>query len=114
MLDLSVSIIHISSDLWTSLYHHRLLAVYARWVNKHYQPRKALLAMPECRYSYSSDAQATLIMVTLEKYNIAPRIGYHTSDNATLNDTCLSYLSIYLREKYNISYYYYIRLGLYF
>lgn len=103
MLERSVSKIHLSSDLWTSPHRHGVLAICARWVDDRYQPRRALLAMPECRYSYSGERQALLIMSTLEVYGIANRLGYHTGDNATSNDTCLNHLSILLKLKHNAS-----------
>ena len=93
LLEASISKIHISSDLWTSPHRHGILAITARWVDKDYQPRRALLAMPECRYNHSSESQASLIMDTLVKYQISCKVGYHTGDNATSNDTCLSHLS---------------------
>jgi hypothetical protein len=104
MLERSVSKIHISSDLWTSPHRHGVLAICARWVDDGYQPRKALLAMPECRYSHSGERQASLIMSALEGYGIARRLGYHTGDNATSNDTCLAHLSTMLEREYNISF----------
>nr|CEG03996.1 unnamed protein product [Fusarium acuminatum CS5907] len=56
--------------------------------------------MPECRYSHSGETQASLIIDILAKYGIASKVGYHVGDNATSNDTCLSYLSLRLREDY--------------
>ena len=101
-LEASISKIHILSDLWTSPHRHGILAISARWVDQDYQPRRALLAMPECRYSHSGETQASLIIDTLAKYGIASKVGYHVGDNATSNDTCLSYLSRRLREDYGV------------
>jgi hypothetical protein len=101
-LETSVSKIHISSDLWTSPHRHGILAISARWVDQDYQPRRALLAMPECRYSHSGETQASLIIDTLARYGIAYKVGYHVGDNATSNDTCLSHLSRRLREDYGV------------
>lgn len=73
----AASKIHISSDLWTSPHRHGILAISARWVDQEYRLRRALLAMPECRYSHGGETQASLIMETLEKYGIASQVGYH-------------------------------------
>src|SRR2546423_9212574 len=81
------SLIHISTDLWTSPHRHAMLAVCAQWVDQDYQLRKALLGMPECRYSHNGATQAALIAEILRNFNIS-RVGYHTGDNATSNDTC--------------------------
>ncbi|KAG7408556.1 Zinc finger BED domain-containing protein DAYSLEEPER [Fusarium oxysporum f. sp. rapae] len=103
-LEASISKIHILSDLWTSPHRHGILAISARWVDQDYQPQRALLAMPECRYSHSGETQASLIIDTLAKYGIASKVGYHVGDNATSNDTCLSYLSRRLRDDYGLTF----------
>jgi hypothetical protein len=102
-LQTAVSKIHLSTDLWTSPHRHGILAVCARWVDNSYQPKRALLAMPECRYSHTGEHQAALMIETIEEYNIAKQIGYHTGDNATSNDTCLRHFSQILNDKYNVS-----------
>ncbi|KAL9563898.1 hypothetical protein ACKAV7_011933 [Fusarium commune] len=99
-LQASVSKIHLSIDLCTSPYRHGILAVCVRWVDIGYRLQKALLAMPECRYSHSGERQATLMAEAIEEYDIAKQIGYHTGDNATSNDTCLKQLSQMLQDKY--------------
>lgn len=95
--------IHISSDLWTSPRRSTLLAVCAQWVDNEHILQKALLALPECRYTHSGEKQAQLILETLETFDIQSQIGYHTSDNASSNDTCLQHLESQLREKYAVS-----------
>jgi hypothetical protein len=103
-LQVAVSKIHLSTDLWTSPHRHGILAVCARWVDSGYRPKKALLAMPECRYSHSGERQAALMAETIEEYGIAKQIGYHTGDNATSNNTCLIHLSQILQDKYSVCY----------
>lgn len=100
----AISPIHVSSDLWTSPHHHALLAVCAQWVDKDYQLRKALIGLPECRNNHSGEQQATLILRVLEGFDIQSRIGWHTSDNATSNDTCLKALSEKLAAKHKINF----------
>jgi len=46
-LQSSVSKVHVSSDLWTSPHRHGVLAICARWVDKDYQPKRALLGLQE-------------------------------------------------------------------
>lgn len=95
----SQSMIHISTDLWTSPHRHAMLAVCAQWVDQDYKLRKALLGLPECQFSHNGEAQAALIMEVLRSFGIS-RVGYHTGDNATSNDTCLESLSRMLRAEY--------------
>jgi hypothetical protein len=91
-LQTAVSLIHISSDLWTSPHRHGMLAVCGQWVDKNYMLRKALLGLLECRNDHSGASQAGLIANVLERFEIR-RVGYHTGDNASSNNTCLEALS---------------------
>jgi hypothetical protein len=102
LLQESQSMIHISTDLWTSPNRHGMLAVCAQWVDKQYNLRKALLGMPECQFNHSGESQAGLIMDILYKFAIS-RIGYHIGDNATSNDTCLAALSERLKAELDVS-----------
>ena len=102
-LEKAIGRIHISSDLWTSPFRSSLLAVCAQWVDSDYRLRKALLGLPECRYSHSGEIQAQLLLKTIETFDIQRKLGYHTSDNASSNDTCLVELQTLLSEKYEAS-----------
>ncbi|ENH63525.1 hypothetical protein FOC1_g10000106 [Fusarium oxysporum f. sp. cubense race 1] len=101
-LQSAVPKIHISSDLWTSPHRHGVLAVCARWVDEDYQPRRALLSLPEIRHSHSGEHQSQIIFSTLDIYEIANQLGCHTGDNAAPNDTCLQHLSTRLRQDRNV------------
>ncbi|OBS17637.1 hypothetical protein FPOA_26237 [Fusarium poae] len=91
-LQSAVSMIRISSDLWTSPHRHGMLAVCGQWVDKDYGLRKALLGLLECPKDHSGKSQAGLIADVLKRFGIR-RVGYHTGDNATSNNTCLEALS---------------------
>ena len=100
----TASPIHISTDLWTSPHRHSLLAVCAQWVDKDYKLRKALLSLPECAESHSGEAQAQAVIDTLEKYGIQSKLGWHTGDNATSNDTCLESIQRKLMSRHSIKF----------
>ena len=102
LLQTTVSLIHLSTDLWTSPNRHSLLAICVQWVDADYNFRKVLLGLPECRYSHSGSAQASLIVEVLKSYSIYSRLGYHVGDNATSNDTCLQALSATLHDRYGV------------
>ena len=91
--------IYFSTDLWTSPHRHGMLAVCAQWVDDSFKLRKALLGLPECQFSHSGESQAALIMKVLNKFGVK-RIGYHTGDNATSNDTCLVLLAAKLKAEH--------------
>lgn len=103
-LQRSQSKIHISSDLWTSPHRKGVLAICAQWVDDDFKLQKALLGLPECRYSHSGATQAMLIAGTLRKFNIsAPNLGYYIGDNAASNDTCLEELAKVLKAESGVS-----------
>ncbi|KAF1730630.1 putative AC9 transposase [Beauveria bassiana] len=100
----SASPIHISSDLWTSPHRHSLLAVCAQWVDAEGRLQKALLGLPECRYSHSGEKQASLILQVIEEFDIQSNLGWHTSDNATSNNTCLEVMQSRLLTEHQIQF----------
>jgi hypothetical protein len=99
----SQSLIHVSTDLWTSPNRRAYLAIVAHWLHK-WKRQKALLALPRLYGSHGGELQAVHVLQTLEDYNICGQLGYHTSDNASSNDNLLRHLAICLREKYGIEY----------
>ncbi|KID86969.1 Ribonuclease H-like protein, partial [Metarhizium majus ARSEF 297] len=98
----SISPIHISSDLWTSPHRHSLLAICAQWVDSDGRLQKALLGLPECRYSHSGERQAGLILQAVEEFNIQSNLGWHTGDNATSNNSCLEVMESRLLAEHNV------------
>jgi hypothetical protein len=103
MLSRAVSLIHVQSDLWTSPGRYSILAVCGQWVDEAYQLQKGLLGLVECPDDHSGASQADLILQILEKHEIAPKIGWHTGDNATSNDTCLQRLESRLLAEHGVS-----------
>jgi hypothetical protein len=100
----ALSPIHFSSDLWTSPHRHALLAVCVQWVDKDYRLQKALLGLPECRHNHSGERQAGLIVQVLERFDIQSKLGWHTGDNATSNNTCLETLETELLLRHNVAF----------
>ena len=58
-----------------------------------------MLALPECRFTHNGEHQAELLLQILENYNVAPKISWHTGNNATSNDTTLQHLEQLLDAK---------------
>jgi hypothetical protein len=52
-----------------------------------------MLALPQVLFSHSGGVQAAIILRTLKSFGITTKLGYHTGDNATSNDTLLIGLS---------------------
>lgn len=80
-----------------------MLAACGQWVDKSYTLQKALLGLLECRGDHSGAQQASLIAEVLERFEIR-RVGYHTGDNASSNNTCLDALSKKLKEEREIDF----------
>jgi hypothetical protein len=95
------SMIHLSTDLWTSSERLNAVAVSAQWVDQSYRLRKALLGVPETSSRYEGDIHAELIMHVVHRYNIS-RVGYHVGDNATTNNACGDALATGLKEEHEV------------
>ncbi|RYO03934.1 hypothetical protein AA0121_g12972, partial [Alternaria tenuissima] len=100
----AISPIHLATDLWTSPHLHSLLAICAQWVDSQYVLQKALLGLPECRFTHAGEKQASLILEVLENFNIQSKIGWYIGDNATSNDTCLEHLQKSLLTKHEVKF----------
>lgn len=99
----AVSQIHFSTAMWTSPARRGHLAICVQWVALEYKLQKSLLGLPQMLYSHSGECQAVHTLGVLRSYGIATRIGYHTGDNATSNDTLLRELSSQLMAEYQVS-----------
>ncbi|KAG7403230.1 putative AC transposase [Fusarium oxysporum f. sp. rapae] len=96
--------VHISTDMWTSPARKAYLCICVRWISQDYQFKHGMLALPQVLFSHSGEIQAAIILRTLKSFGITTKLGYHTGDNATSNDTLLIELSRSLRLEFGIDY----------
>ncbi|KAJ3454169.1 hypothetical protein MRS44_018063 [Fusarium solani] len=96
--------IHISTDMWTSPARKAYLCICVRWISQDYQFKHGMLALPQVLFSHSGEIQAAIILRTLKSFGITTKLGYHTGDNATSNDTLLIELSRSLKLEFGIDY----------
>lgn len=82
--------IHYSINLWTSPNRKSFLGICAQFVDNEYVLRKALLALPQCRFSHSGETMAAHILEVIKAYEVAEKTGYIIGDNASSNDTCVA------------------------
>ncbi|EXU94692.1 hypothetical protein X797_012228 [Metarhizium robertsii] len=82
--------IHYSIDLWKSPNRKSFLGICAQFVDNEYVLRKALLALPQCRFSHSGETMAAHILEAIKAYEVAEKTGYIVGDNASSNDTCVA------------------------
>ncbi|KJZ70650.1 hypothetical protein HIM_09970 [Hirsutella minnesotensis 3608] len=64
-LQASRSQIHFSIDLWSSPHRKAFLGICAQWVDERYEPREALLGLPNIQYSHSGETMSRLLLDTI-------------------------------------------------
>jgi hypothetical protein len=94
--------IHISTDMWTSPARKAYLCICVRWISQDYQFKHGMLALPQVLFSHSGEVQAAIILRTLKSFGITTKLGYHTGDNATSNNTLLIELSRSLKLEFGV------------
>jgi len=98
-LQLAMSKIHFSLDLWTSPNKNQFLAICAHFVDPNGKKlQKALLGLRTV-ITHGGAEQATLLISTLHDYGIVAKIGYIMGDNHGSNDTLCRGLKTYLSEE---------------
>lgn len=97
----SISLIHLSADLWTSPNRMSFVAVVAHFVDEKRILRKALLALPRVIGGHDGARQAVLVNRVIDEYGFAYRLGYFTGDNHGSNDTMCHAISTHLRDYHN-------------
>jgi hypothetical protein len=97
--------IHISTDMCSSPARRAYLAICARWIDHTYRLRHGLLALPQILFSHSGQTQVIHIINVLRSYGILTKLGFHTDDNATSNDTLLQELAQLLKQGYQVCLY---------
>jgi hypothetical protein len=86
----SLSMIHISFDLWTSSNSKALMAVVAHYTDRQYKIQTQLLALRRLHGHHRGENQAELLIQIIKEYEITDRLGYFVTDNANNNDTTIN------------------------
>ena len=85
--------IPLSFDLWTSPNHRSFLGVVGHWATESGQLVSTTLGFRRFFGSHSGANIAETVIKVLDTYQIASKLGYITTDNATNNDSALVELS---------------------
>jgi hypothetical protein len=96
------SMIHFTSDMWSSPNRLAFLGVTAQWVDEQYTLRSALLALINVQVDHSGHHQAGLILDTIRIYQIQHNLGYYVGDNASSNNTLVRSLSQRLHDEFEV------------
>ena len=91
--------IHISLDGWKAPNGLQYLAICAHFVNCNGELKKYTIALPELCEGKGGKAQAAALIPVLQEYDIAGRLGYIVSDNATTNDVLCRTLEAWMRTQ---------------
>ena len=94
VLQSSRSLIHLTTDTWSSPNYKELQSVTAHFVSNEGRLCKALLALPELLNGHAGSEVAKVIIEVLDDYRVKDNLGYITADNATANDTLCSELGL--------------------
>jgi hypothetical protein len=85
--------INLSFDLWTSPNRRlSLLGVVAHYLDKRFEPRALLLALPRMTGTHTAVSLSTQLVTILDHYKLRDRFGYAITDNASENRACLDLL----------------------
>lgn len=85
--------INLSFDLWTSPNRRlSLLGVVAHYLDKSFEPRALLLALPRMSGAHTVVSLSTQLVSILDHYHLRESFGYAVTDNASENRACLNIL----------------------
>jgi hypothetical protein len=87
----SISIFHISFDLWTAPNTIPLIAVVIHYTDSSFRNCTKFIAFRRLHGSHSGKNMATLLVQILKEFEIEERLGYFITDNATSNDLCIDF-----------------------
>ncbi|KAF6782650.1 transposase-like protein [Colletotrichum musicola] len=84
--------IHIGFDLWTSPNNYAYLSITAHFINNLGQQQSRLIAFNHMSGDHSGLNLSNNIFETLKQWEITSNVGVVVCDNASNNDTCISFL----------------------
>lgn len=88
-LQVALSSIHLSFDLWSSPNAYAIVSIYSHFIDKRGRRRTELLAFRRLFGDHGGVNQAATLLEVIREYEIESRIGYFVCDNAKSNDTAV-------------------------
>ena len=85
----SVSLVHVSFDLWTSPNSYAMMAVVIHYVDVEFKNRTRLIALRRLRGYHTGENMSVLLIEVIKEYGFQDRLGYFVTDNAGSNDVCI-------------------------
>ena len=90
----AASKVHLSFDMWTSRNKLCLLGIVAHFLDRQFNPRTILLALPRHKGTHHGSTIAETFSSIISYYNINDRLGAFTCDNDGKNMTCGEVLAL--------------------
>ena len=88
-LELVLTKIHLSFDLWTSPNRHAMMAIIAHFIDNHKRQQTLLLALRRQLGAHSGENLAVTLVDVVSSWGIVNKVGTVICDNASNNDSCL-------------------------
>lgn len=88
----SISLIHISFDLWRSPNSIPLMAVVVHYTDKSLKNRKTMIALRRLSGSHGGENMGALLVDILKDFELIESLGYFVTDNASSNDVAIDYV----------------------
>lgn len=88
----SISMIHISFDLWTAPNSIPLMGVVAHYTNDKFRNCNTMIALKRLTDSHSGENIGALLVDILREFDIIERLGYFITDNASSNDIAINHV----------------------
>jgi hypothetical protein len=102
-VQLALSKVHFTVDLWTSPNTLAILGIIAHYTSESGQLDHSVLALRELDGKHSGHNIAICVMQVINDYGIASKVGYFIMDNTDNNNTMMEALSIRMYNQF-ISY----------
>lgn len=81
--------VHLAFDGWTSTNGLSIYGISAVYRDRHAQPHKLVLGLPEMCDRHTGENIAATILEIIGEYGLERKVGYFTADNASNNDTAM-------------------------
>ena len=99
-IQLALSKVHFTLDLWTSPNALAILGMIAHYTSESGELEHSVLALRELDGKHSGQNIANCVTQIINDYGIASKVGYFMMDNANNNDTMMEALSTCMYEQF--------------
>ncbi|KAL5522088.1 hypothetical protein ACEPAF_1945 [Sanghuangporus sanghuang] len=98
MIDQLKSKVALSLNMWTSSNRYAFLAIVMHYILNKWDLQEQLIAFKEIKGRHTGDNIGAIVLRVLDQYNLASKLIAINCDNASNNDTMVSYLETQLFE----------------